>query len=181
MTLWMTSSHSITTSIRDPWWIFTTANLFYNIRVRYELRLVDIIRTSPRFGVLLSSMLLSIIFIIVDILSVTPAISMGVINPFWKFAFVFKCLTDTIILDDFKTALDKLSRHRMCQILPFDARIGTPPWALNDPHAMKGHHTWLNRAEAPSAEQMEDIGVDRETSRDVRSPPKIWFRFKKGE
>ena len=30
-------------------------------------------------------------------------------------AFVFKCLTDTIVLDDFKTALDRLSQHRLEQ------------------------------------------------------------------
>jgi hypothetical protein len=63
---------------------------------------------------------LSMIFIIVDILSVTPVIPIGVINPFWKFAFVFKCFTDSIILDDFRAALEKLSRRRMAQILPFD-------------------------------------------------------------
>src|SRR5687767_15547185 len=65
-------------------------------------------------------MSLSMVWIIIDLLSVTPVISIGVINPFWKFAFVFKCFTDSIILDDFKSALDKLSRHRRAQILPFD-------------------------------------------------------------
>lgn len=30
------------------------------------------------------------------------------VNPYWKLALVFKCLTDMIILDDFKTCLDKL-------------------------------------------------------------------------
>ena len=32
------------------------------------------------------------------------------INPYWKMALVFKALTDTIILDDFKTCLERL-RH----------------------------------------------------------------------
>lgn len=61
-------------------------------------------------------MCLSIGFIVVDILSVTPVLSVGLpdgINPFWKFAFVFKCFTDTIILDDFKTALDKLKQYKL--------------------------------------------------------------------
>jgi hypothetical protein len=64
-------------------------------------------------------MCLSVGFIIVDILSVTPVLSVGLpdgINPFWKFAFVFKCFTDTIILDDFKTALDKLKQYKMEKI-----------------------------------------------------------------
>ncbi|KAF5544526.1 hypothetical protein FPHYL_11016 [Fusarium phyllophilum] len=95
---------------RDPWWIFTAINLFWNIKYRYEFKPLEIIRISPRFGLLLLSMSLSIIFIIVDLLSVTPVIPIGYINPFWKFAFIFKCFTDTIVLDDFKTALDKLSR-----------------------------------------------------------------------
>lgn len=63
-------------------------------------------------------MSLSIIFITIDLLSVTPVIPIGYINPFWKFAFIFKCFTDTIVLDDFKTALDKLSRYKMDQNYP---------------------------------------------------------------
>jgi hypothetical protein len=74
---------------------------------------------SPRFGILLLSMMLSMSFIILDCLSVTSVISSKLpdgLNPFWKLAFVFKCFTDTIILDDFKTALDKLQAHRMGRI-----------------------------------------------------------------
>lgn len=57
-------------------------------------------------------MCISVAFIIVDILSVTSVLETGAINPFWKFSFVFKCFTDTIILDDFKTALDRLSQYK---------------------------------------------------------------------
>jgi hypothetical protein len=74
---------------------------------------------SPRFGILLLSMMLSMSFIILDCLSVTSVIASKLpdgLNPFWKLAFVFKCFTDTIILDDFKTALDKLQAHRMGRI-----------------------------------------------------------------
>ena len=74
---------------------------------------MELIWASPRFGVLLLSMSLSIAFVVVDVLSVTPVLDMGGINPFWKFAFVFKCLTDTILLDDFKTVLDKLWERKM--------------------------------------------------------------------
>ena len=69
-------------------------------------------------------MCLSIVFIILDLLAVTPAIDTGVINPFWKIATVFKCFTDTIILDDFKTALDRLSRRRFEQFMPQDDYTG---------------------------------------------------------
>ncbi|KAK4151364.1 hypothetical protein C8A00DRAFT_45408 [Chaetomidium leptoderma] len=111
---------------RDPWWIFTILNLFWNIKFRYELGFIEIVQVSPRFGILLLCMTLSVISIIVDLLSVTPVIPIGVVNPFWKFAFVFKCFTDSIILDDFKAALDKLSRHHMAQILPFGLLGGGP-------------------------------------------------------
>jgi len=62
-------------------------------------------------------MTLSVCFIITDILAVTHVIQgKGLpdgINPFWKLAFVFKCLTDTIVLDDFKTALDRLKQYKL--------------------------------------------------------------------
>lgn len=74
---------------------------------------MELIWASPRFGVLLFSMSLSIAFVVLDVLSVTPVLDMGGINPFWKFAFVFKCFTDTIFLDDFKTVLDKLWERKM--------------------------------------------------------------------
>jgi hypothetical protein len=64
-------------------------------------------------------MMLSISFIILDCLSVTNVINDGLpdgLNPFWKLAFVFKCFTDTIILDDFKTALDKLKVYKLGRI-----------------------------------------------------------------
>ena len=61
-------------------------------------------------------MLLSLVFIVLDIISVTGRLTYSLaegLNPFWKLAFVFKCLCDSIILDDFKTALDRLMRHKM--------------------------------------------------------------------
>lgn len=101
---------------RDPWWIFSTLNLFWNIHTSYHLPLLSIVRISPRFAVLLTAMTLSIGFIIVDIVSVTSNLKNALpdgLNPFWKLAFVFKCLTDSIVLDDFKTALDRLMRFKM--------------------------------------------------------------------
>jgi hypothetical protein len=156
----------------DPWWIFTTANLFWNIRYRYELRLIDIIRVSPRFGILLFCMLLSIVFIVVDLLSVTSVLPIGVINPFWKFSFVFKCLTDTMILDDFKSALDKLSRHRMSQILPFDA-LANINWLAEDPGAEKRRVSGAQDSNAPSVEQIEKTRVERRSV--ISFPARTWL------
>lgn len=92
-------------------------NLFWNIKTRYEFGYIELLQVSPRFGVLLGAMILSVCFILLDILAVTHVIDgKGLpdgINPFWKLAFVFKCLTDTIVLDDFKTALDKLKQYKL--------------------------------------------------------------------
>lgn len=92
-------------------------SLFWNIKSKYEFGYWELIRVSPRFGVLLAAMLVSIVFIIVDILSVTHVIGgkslPDGINPFWKLAFVFKCLSDTMVLDDFKVALDRLKAYKM--------------------------------------------------------------------
>jgi hypothetical protein len=107
---------------RDPWWIFTTIFLFWVIKTQYEMTIKEIIRISPRFGIMLLAMLLSIAFIVLDILTVTTAIKLEGptgINPFWKFAFVFKCLTDSVVLDDFKVALDRLRAFRISRLGSF--------------------------------------------------------------
>ncbi|KAH4103613.1 hypothetical protein HBH98_011110 [Parastagonospora nodorum] len=111
---------------RDPWWIFATVLLFWVIKTQYELSLKEIVRISPRFGIMLLSMVLSIIFIICDILTVTKAIRLpGTtgINPFWKLAFVFKCLTDAVVLDDFKMALDRLRAFRISRLGSFSGDL----------------------------------------------------------
>ncbi|CAG5137587.1 uncharacterized protein ALTATR162_LOCUS160 [Alternaria atra] len=91
---------------RDPWWISTTVYLFWVIQTQYELTVREIVRISPRFGIMLLAMMMSIIFAVLDICTVTGALRfLGLatgINPFWKLAFVFKCLTDSVILEDFK-------------------------------------------------------------------------------
>jgi hypothetical protein len=107
---------------RDPWWIFATVLLFWVIKTQYELSLKEIVRISPRFGIMLLSMVLSVIFIIFDILTVTGALELPGkvgINPFWKLAFVFKCLTDAVVLDDFKMALDRLRAFRISRLGSF--------------------------------------------------------------
>ncbi len=96
----------------DPWWIFTTVNLFWNIKHRYSFSYLGLTKASPWFGIMLLSMCIGNIFTIFDLLAVTSVFHMGGLNPFWKLAFIFQCFTDTIILDDFKTALDKLPEHK---------------------------------------------------------------------
>ncbi|KAL9624580.1 MAG: hypothetical protein Q9160_001244 [Pyrenula sp. 1 TL-2023] len=85
------------------------------VRERYSFRLGSLLHRSPRFGIMLLSMLLSIAFLCLDVCaSVIPNfIGKDVvgINPFWKLCLVFKCFSDTVILDDFKTALERLRKY----------------------------------------------------------------------
>ncbi|EXJ84719.1 hypothetical protein A1O3_05389 [Capronia epimyces CBS 606.96] len=107
---------------RDPWWILAACLLMYNIKTKYDLTLTQIVRISPRFAVMLGAMILSICFIILDVLSVTAALKSVLpvgINPFWKLSFVFKCLTDSVVLDDFKTALDRLRAFKISRLGSF--------------------------------------------------------------
>ncbi|KAI9795566.1 MAG: hypothetical protein M1833_006966 [Piccolia ochrophora] len=111
---------------RDPWWIFTCCNLVWNIKKRYNFGFLELFRTSPRFAVMLISMVLSIIFLIMDILSNTVGFGQVTgINPYWKLSLVFKCFCDTIILDDFASALNRLREHA------FRRQSIEPPLELN--------------------------------------------------
>ncbi|KAM5346122.1 hypothetical protein ACJ41O_009127 [Fusarium nematophilum] len=158
---------------RDPWWIFTIANLFWNIKFRYSLTLSQILRISPRFAILLLSMCLSVLFIILEVLAVTPVISIGGINPYWKFASVFKCFTDTVILDDFKTSLDKLSQARINM-------INNEPFGSNHSRAQDRWYSMHERQRAASCssergvfastEHVERLGTGRTASPSSENP-----------
>ncbi|KAJ5426160.1 hypothetical protein N7465_001230 [Penicillium sp. CMV-2018d] len=71
----------------DPWWIYTTCNLFWVVKVHYNFGLIELVRECSRFGLMLGSMCLSILFSVADVLSVTGVLSAAMptgINPFWK-------------------------------------------------------------------------------------------------
>ncbi len=107
---------------RDPWWVLAGCILFYNIKTKYDLSITQIVRISPRFAVMLGAMVISVCFTILDILSVTSVLKSALpvgINPFWKLSFVFKCLTDSVVLDDFKTALDRLRAFKLSRLGSF--------------------------------------------------------------
>lgn len=72
---------------RDPWWIFTTISLFYTIKREYDFELLELVRVSPRFGLMLLSMCLSIAFMVVDTCAVLGAFKSVLpkgLEPFWK-------------------------------------------------------------------------------------------------
>ncbi|CAE6995434.1 hypothetical protein P3342_000113 [Pyrenophora teres f. teres] len=95
--------------LRDPWWIFTTWKLIYSIKKTYAFSIWTLICINRRFGVMLVCMLLSIIFLVTDVVVSAAKITVtSGINPYWRFALVFKCASDTIFLDDFKSVLDDI-------------------------------------------------------------------------
>lgn len=77
--------HTLTENLpRDPWWVFTTVKLVLVINKNYDYTLPGLIRTSPRFGVMLLCMFISIAFLVTDII-VTALISVqSGINPYWR-------------------------------------------------------------------------------------------------
>lgn len=74
-------------STSDPWWVFTTCYLFYVIKRQYNLNFIELVTISPRFGIMLVSMCLSILFVVLDACSVLGAFSLNLpkgVQPFWK-------------------------------------------------------------------------------------------------
>lgn len=90
-------------------------------------------------------MTLSVAFIIVDICSVTAVFTSSLpegINPFWKLAFIFKCFTDTIILDDFKTALDKLKHYKLSRLNSTAMSLGSDGEPRPEHRSMRRDTVW---------------------------------------
>lgn len=98
-------------------------------------------------------MLLSIAFIVLDVLSVTAVLKNSLpvgINPFWKLSFVFKCLTDTVVLDDFKTALDRLRAFKQSKLGSF-AVDGNDSRTKKHGQAIRNANGWAEPAERGTA------------------------------
>ncbi|KAH6633038.1 hypothetical protein C7974DRAFT_163681 [Boeremia exigua] len=99
--------------VRDPWWIFTTWKLIDAIKKTYGFKIWSLIRINSRFGIMLLCMFLSIAFLLTDAaVSAARVTTSSGINPYWRFALVFKCASDTIFLDDFKSVLDDIVHRK---------------------------------------------------------------------
>lgn len=99
--------------VRDPWWIFTTWKLIDSIKKTYNFQLWTLIKINRRFGIMLLCMFISIAFLLTDVVvSAAKLTASSGINPYWRFALVFKCASDTIFLDDFKSVLDSIIARR---------------------------------------------------------------------
>ncbi|KAF5667169.1 hypothetical protein FHETE_5872 [Fusarium heterosporum] len=112
---------------RDPWWVFATIKLVLAINENYEFTIPELIRTSPRFGIMLLCLILSITFLITDVVFMIVVSERGGVNPFWRLALIFKCASDVIFLDDFKSVLDRISESAMRKIAAFEYRDNASP------------------------------------------------------
>ncbi|KAF1977641.1 hypothetical protein BU23DRAFT_440627, partial [Bimuria novae-zelandiae CBS 107.79] len=100
--------------LRDPWWIFTTWKLISAIKKTYGFSIWTLVRINVRFGVMLSCMFISIAFLLTDVaVNAAHITAASGINPYWRFALVFKCASDTIFLDDFKSVLDDIIARKL--------------------------------------------------------------------
>lgn len=118
---------------RDTWWLFASVVLFWKIKTQYEMSFKEIVSISPRFGIMMLAAFLSVVFFVLDIVSATKTLDLGLpcgINPFWKVSSVFKCLMDCVILDDFKTAMDRIRAYKISHIGSFSQ--DTPAQTGND-------------------------------------------------
>ncbi|KAI9797274.1 MAG: hypothetical protein M1833_005570 [Piccolia ochrophora] len=96
-------------TMREPWWVFTTIFLVITIKRVYQSSLLELFRISNRFAVLIFCMFLSVAFVFTDlIVTAGDLLPQNGMNPFWHLALVFKCASDTIFLDDFKKVLNDL-------------------------------------------------------------------------
>ncbi|KAJ5173103.1 hypothetical protein N7492_005696 [Penicillium capsulatum] len=83
----LSSRRDLLSRSSEPWLVFTTISLCYTIKREYNFRLWELVLVSPRFGVMLASMCLSIAFIVVDTCSVLEVFSDSLptgMGPFWK-------------------------------------------------------------------------------------------------
>jgi hypothetical protein len=111
---------------RDPWWLFAGAVLFWKMKKQYNMSIKEVFYISPRFGIMLIATAASVIFFVFDIIYASNALDLGFpsgIIPFWKFSTVFKCLVDCIILDDFKTAMDRLRAYKISHLGSFSQDV----------------------------------------------------------
>lgn len=151
------------TLMRDPWWVFVCIMLFRVVRKCYGATTLDLLKSSPRFGVLVAAIVLAVIFTIVDIVASVHPLWFGAtngINPWWKMYLVFKCLTDTIMLDDFKTELDRLSvrftsQHMSSISHPAGYKRDDDEFALNVPADKEQPNALEFLTEAPAASSGE--------------------------
>jgi hypothetical protein len=127
--------------LRDPWWIFTTCKLIHVITKTYGFNLWTLVCINRRFGVMLACMALSIVFLLTDVfINAFKKTTISGINPYWRLALVFKCASDTIFLDNFKSVLDAIVARKFSYV-GGSAHGGSVPGIPPYPHPHKPSHS----------------------------------------
>ncbi|RSM18746.1 hypothetical protein CDV31_002466 [Fusarium ambrosium] len=134
---------------RDPWWVFTTIKLVLAINDNYEFTIPKLVRISPRFGVMLLCLFVSIVFVVVDVVFMILVSKRGGLNPFWRLALIFKCASDVIFLDDFKSVLDRISESAMRKIATFSYRDEENSQPTNQNTSTPGYSGFEFRRKSP--------------------------------
>ncbi|KAH2839939.1 hypothetical protein KXV85_002770 [Aspergillus fumigatus] len=142
----------------QPYWlleIYANFAYFNNINRVFEVTrpmepffrfgIVELVTVSPRFGIMLAAMCVSTLFIIIDTCSVIGL------------SFIFQCLCNTVILDDFKTALDRIHTYHEQRVrasaYPAIRDIGPPANAHQPPYN-------ANSACAPTSAEVGEIVIE---------------------
>lgn len=133
--------------LRDPWWIFTTWKLVSAIGETYGFSILALVRINVRFGVMLGCMFISIAFLLTDVGVNAARITVASgINPYWRLALVFKCASDTIFLDNFKSVLDDIIARKLSSAGNGTARNATHETRMGSHSSMRGDPTLVNCA-----------------------------------
>lgn len=127
---------------------------------------------------MLACMILSIIFVLTDAaVSAAKVTASSGINPYWRFALVFKCASDTIFLDDFKSVLDDIIACKLSSVADTVRRGSTS--RTRGPHKRSWSTSrdefiecsMLERPETPSP------GSQNSHSRHSRPRQSSWLSF----
>lgn len=161
--------------VRDPWWIFTNGVLFHVVTKTYGVSICQLVRKSPRLGILLLAIVFAVGFTVVDVVATVLEGRLGNvdgINPFWKLSLVFKCLTDAIMLDDFATELRRIGGANVFnspvadkELRPHDTDPNHDPSRATTNQALHSHqgagrvaHKSHSSTELQNYLEIEDIG-----------------------
>jgi hypothetical protein len=162
--------------LRDPWWIFTTWKLISAIKKTYGFKLWALVRINTRFGIMLLCMAFSIVFLLTDVVvSAAKLTTNSGINPYWRFALVFKCASDTIFLDDFKSVLDDIVARKFSSTGNRVHRGSAARSPHRDSYSRKRSHSANRGDEFIECTQLEDPfqrPVHTSISSMQSSPPK---------
>jgi hypothetical protein len=113
------------------------------------------------------------------------------INVYWKLALVFKCLTDNIMLDDFKTELKKLGGANGLTTLGEDDDQHSPGRDRHADHALYGmgsravQRVETSTSESTVTEKAQGTGGAREVEeinfREMLSLPRVQQRVTRSQ